>query len=155
MPSLNPSGQLGNESSYIIGIPNMTVTTRLAFTLLAVSTIVGCSASVESSSPAPAAPSRGPSELNVIAGPDDMTTADIGFVQGVRQQKTGLADDAQIIEAGYQVCQYQHNGYSQTEAESALSAKYPNVTAHYAKVVVLDVLTFDLCTRGGSAGLVG
>ncbi|MGM5066611.1 DUF732 domain-containing protein [Rhodococcus qingshengii] len=84
-----------------------------------------------------------------------MTTADTGFVRAVTDQKTGLADETQIIEAGYQVCQYQNDGYSQTGAETALAEKYPQLRAGQAKVVVLDVLTFGLCTRGGSAGLVG
>lgn len=84
-----------------------------------------------------------------------MTTADIGFVRAVTDQKTGLADESQIIEAGYQVCQYQFDGYSQPDAEMALAEKYPQLKAGQAKVVVLDVLKFWLCTQGGSAGLVG
>lgn len=132
----------------------MNPSSRLLITLLSVAAIAGCGASPDSKAPASVAP-KGPSELNVIAGPGDMTTADTGFVRAVTDQRTGLADESQIIEAGYQVCQYQFDGYSQTGAETALAEKYPQLRAGQAKVVVLNVLTFGLCTRGGSAGLVG
>ncbi|MFI7162842.1 DUF732 domain-containing protein [Rhodococcus erythropolis] len=133
----------------------MTTSSRSLIAILSVAAIAGCGTSTDPKAPESVTPTRGPSELNVIAGPEDMTTADLDFVRSLAAKATGLSGTSEYIEAGYQVCQYQHDGFTQTGAEAALAEKYPQLKPGQAKVVVLDVLAYWLCTRGGSAGLVG
>lgn len=133
----------------------MTSSHRLLITILSVVAVAGCGTSTDPKAPASVAPTRGPSELNAVAGPEDMTKADLDFIQSLAAKRTGLSGESEYIEAGYQVCQYQHDGFTQTDAEAALAEKYPQLKPGQAKVVVLDVLAYWLCTRGGSAGLIG